>query len=89
MSTITIEMPGEVPETVIEQLATPEGMARARAALLAAFPELAHTVPLDTRTPREKALDDYRAEQKAIWRARDEKLRQGVIEGRKLKEQAA
>lgn len=85
MSTVTMELPDEVAAI----LATPEGMERAREAVLKAFPELAHTVPLDTRTPREKALDDYRAEQKAIWRARDEKLRQGVIEGRKLKEQAA
>jgi hypothetical protein len=40
MSTITIDLLGDVPETFTRQLATPEGMARARAAILAAFPEL-------------------------------------------------
>ena len=40
MSTITIDLLGEVPEIFTQQLATPEGMARVRAAILAAFPEL-------------------------------------------------
>lgn len=40
MSTITIDLLEEVPAIFTQQLATPEGMARARAAILAAFPEL-------------------------------------------------
>jgi hypothetical protein len=79
MSTITIDA---VPDELNALLATPEGMARARAAVLAAFPEV------DTRTPREKEIDDFREEQKARYRAKQEKLIADTLEDRRLRAQA-
>lgn len=70
MSTITLELPN----AFAEPLATPEGMARAHAAILAAFPEL------DTRTDLEQALDDLRKQEKALWQAREKKLLQQARE---------
>lgn len=78
MSTITLELPDAFAET----LATPEGMARAHAAILAAFPEL------DTRTNLEQALDDLRKQEKALWQARETKLLQQVQSAKTATEQA-
>jgi hypothetical protein len=80
MSTITIDA---VPDRLPALLATPEGMARARAAVLAAFPELV----LDTRTAIEKALDEHRAKEKAAWHTREEKLISQAREARRLRDQ--
>ena len=80
MSNLTIEA---VPDELVALAATPEGMARARAAVLAAFPEL------DTRTDQEKALDAFRAQEKASWRAREEKLEIMARESLELREAEA
>ena len=72
----------DLPDEVAALLATPEGMERAREAVLKAFPELTP----DTRTPREKALDEYRAREKAAWRTREEKLIAQAREARLLSE---
>lgn len=64
MSNLTIEA---VPDELIALTATPEGMARARAAVLAAFPELTH----GTRNQSEKAFADLRKKEKD---ARQDKL---------------
>lgn len=81
MSTVTMELPDEVAAA----LATPEGMERAREAVLKAFPELA----LDTRAPGEKALDDYRAGVKARYRAKQEKRVEDAREAIRLRQQEA
>lgn len=47
-----------------------------------------HAPKVDTRTPREKELDAVRAEQKARYRAKQEKLVADTLEGRRLKGQA-
>ena len=75
MSALTITLEG-VPDELLALTATSEGMARARAAVLAAFPELKvrTSAELDTRTEQEKALDSSRAQEKAAWQAREEKL---------------
>lgn len=78
MSTITIDA---VPDELSALIATPEGMARARAAVIAAFPEI------DTRTPREKEIDALLAKEKAAWRTREEKLITQAREARRLRDQ--
>jgi len=78
MSTITIDA---VPDALTALLATPEGMARARAAVLAAFPELTP----DTRTLSEKALDAVRVAQKARNQAKQAQLVADVLVDRRQK----
>lgn len=83
MSTITIDA---VPDELNALLATPEGMARARAAVLGAFPET------DTRTASEKTVDAWWAYQKARERAKRERLIASALEAEALhkpQEQAA
>ena len=75
MSTITLELPDDI----AARLTTPEGMARAQAAVLAAF---AHDDDAaDTRTPKEKAIDAVRTQQKSQARRKRDELVASVREG--------
>ena len=69
MSTITLELPDDIAARVT----TPEGMARAQAAVMAAFAEDTDEA-FDTRTPREKAIDAVRETRKAHERKKREDL---------------
>ncbi len=69
MSTITLELP----DNIAARLTTPEGMARAQAAVMAAFAHDADETS-DTRTPREKAIDAVRETQKAHAQKKREDL---------------
>lgn len=68
MSTITLELPDDI----AARLTTPEGMAIAQAAVLAAFAD--DDGFSDTRTPKEKAIDTVRAQQKSQERRKREEL---------------
>jgi hypothetical protein len=57
-TTITLELP----ENIAARLTTPEGMAIAQAAVMAAFADADDAA--DTRTPKEKAIDVVRMQQK-------------------------
>lgn len=69
---VTVEI--ELPDIVIAAIhADPNGMERARAALVAAFSDPLDGEAVNTDNDTEKALDDYRAGVKARYRAKQEK----------------
>ncbi|MCX6369566.1 MAG: hypothetical protein NTX57_23105 [Armatimonadetes bacterium] len=67
-TTITLNLP----DNIAAWLTTPEGMARAEAAVLAAFAD--DDDATDTRTPKEKAIDAVRTQQKSQARRKRDEL---------------
>nr|WP_309695689.1 hypothetical protein [Armatimonas sp.] len=75
-TTITLNLP----DNIAAWLTTPEGMARAEAAVLAAFAEDDDDAT-DTRTPKEKAIDAVRVQQKSHARRKRDELVASVLGG--------